>query len=90
MTETDNEVPVICPRCGTADKPGAKPMIEVNNGNYTCIGCGHTFVSVHLATIEGSDETGFRAVCTCGWSTARMGQGNAWTSKEQHLDAVQR
>jgi hypothetical protein len=44
----------------------------------------------HLARIEGSNATGWRARCTCGYSTVRMGQGNAWTSKEQHLDAVGR
>jgi transposase-like protein len=48
VTEAPNEIPVICPRCGTADKVGAKPMIEVNNGDYTCIGCGYTFVPTPL------------------------------------------
>jgi hypothetical protein len=43
----------------------------------------------HLARIDGTDATGWYAVCSCGYRTVRMGQGNAWTSKEQHLDAVQ-
>lgn len=36
-------VPIICPRCASADKPGAKPTMEINNGTVTCVGCGHTF-----------------------------------------------
>jgi hypothetical protein len=39
-----NDVPIMCPRCQMIDKPGAKPMLEINNGSVTCIGCGHTFV----------------------------------------------
>lgn len=39
----NNEIPIICPRCQNANKPNAKPMIEINNGTITCVGCGHTW-----------------------------------------------
>ena len=42
MTDS-NDLPLICPRCKNANKPGAKPMIEVNNGTVTCVACGETW-----------------------------------------------
>jgi len=36
-------LPIICPRCQSANKPGAKPTIEIDNGTYTCVACGHSW-----------------------------------------------
>jgi Zn ribbon nucleic-acid-binding protein len=45
MTDRHPEppLPVVCPNCLAMDKPHAKPVIEVNNGTYTCVACGHSW-----------------------------------------------